>query len=74
MVSVRFVFQEVTVEILILVGLMAVCIPAGIFVNHRRAIHRANANYSHRQFYSDGLMTQEIEALKLESSPPDEAG
>jgi hypothetical protein len=74
MVSVRFVFQEVTVEILLLVGLMAVCIPAGMYVNRRRAVHRANPNYNHQQFYADGLMTQEIEALKLESSPPDEAG
>jgi hypothetical protein len=73
MVSVRFVFQEVTVEILLLVGLVVVCIPAGMFVNHRRVAHRANPIYSHRQFYADGLMTQEIEALKLESSP-DESG
>ena len=61
-------------EILLLVGLMLVGIPAGMFVNHRRAVHRATPNSSHRQFYVDGLMTQEIEALKLESSHPEEAG
>ena len=61
-------------EILLLVGLMAFCIPAGMFVTHRRAAHRTHSHATHQQFYAEGLMTQEIEALKLESLPPDEAG
>lgn len=61
-------------EILLLVGLFAVGIPAGIFVSHRRSTQRAHLPAMHRQFYADGLMTQEIEALKLESNPPDQAG
>ena len=61
-------------EILLLVGVIVVLIPAGMFINYRRVAYRINPNYSHQQFYTDGLMTQEIEALKLESSPPDEAG
>ena len=61
-------------EILLLVGLIAVGIPASIFVNHRRTTHRVQLPAIHRQFYADGLMTQEIEALKLESNPPDQAG
>ena len=55
-------------EILLLVGLAAVCIPAGMFINQRRSSRRMLPKPGHRQFYSDGLMTQEIEALKLESS------
>jgi hypothetical protein len=62
------------VEILLLVGLLAVGIPAGIFVNHRRSTQRAHIPVAHHQFYAVGLMTQEIEALKLESNPPDQAG
>lgn len=61
-------------EILLLVGLLAVGIPAGIFVNHRRSTQRVHLPEMHQQFYTDGVMTQEIEALKLESNPPDQAG
>lgn len=58
-------------EILLLVGL-GLLVGAAITIRGRKA-RRSMVARNYRQFYADGTMTQEIEALQLESSQHDQS-
>lgn len=63
-------FIEVNMEIVLLVGLVCAFIASGVIVTYRRSSGRYTLKGEYRQFYTDGLMTQEIEALKIETTQP----